>query len=311
MARILVTGGAGFIGSHIAEELSKDGSNEIVVLDNLATANKLSADFVKNLDIEFIEGSVTDAALLLKTLEDVDYVLHQAAIPSVPRSVKDPLASNAANVGGTLSLLKASLESGVKKVVCASSSSVYGDTPTLPKVETMTPNPKSPYAISKLMGEHYCRVFDELYGLETVSLRYFNVFGPRQNPFSEYSAVMPKFIYAALQDKPLRIYGDGSQTRDFTYVKDVVRANILAAGSDATGVFNIAGGRQISIQELAESIIELTGSASEVEHLDVRQGDILHSLADISKARDGLGWKPDYTLQQGLAELVNYVKPQY
>jgi len=306
MAKILVTGGAGFIGSHIAEELC--GKNEVVVLDDLSTANEQSTSFVRALPLGFVEGSINDRTTLDRLLPDVDYVLHQAAIPSVPRSIEDPLASNRANVGGTLNLLKACVDNDVERVVCASSSSVYGDTPALPKVETMNPDPKSPYAVSKLIGEHYCRVFSELYGLKATSLRYFNVFGSRQNPFSQYSAVIPKFVYSALDNKPLVIYGDGEQTRDFTYVKDVVAANLLAAQESTTGVFNIAGGKQITINELAERIISLTGSSSDIVHEQVRKGDVLHSLADISKAEKELGWKPKYSLEAGLKEYIEWAR---
>lgn len=300
---ILVTGGAGFIGSHIAEELE-----DAVVLDDMSTANRHSRGFVEESGPRLVKGSVTDLKLLKELLEGVETVYHQAAIPSVPRSVKDPLTTNRVNVGGTLTLLKACADSGVKSIVYASSSSVYGDTPTLPKAETMKPDPKSPYAVSKLAGEHYMRVFSELHGLNAASLRYFNVYGPRQDPHSQYAAVVPKFVTAALSGKPLTVYGDGSQTRDFTFVKDVVAANRKAAGR--TGVYNIAGGRQITIQELAEKILELTGSESEIRHLPEREGDIKHSLADVSKAGKELGWKPETSLEEGLRSCVDYYRPE-
>ncbi len=295
----LITGGAGFIGSNLLEAVE-----EAIVLDDLSTANKYSKEFVEDSGARFVKGSVNDRELLRDLLQDIETVYHQAAIPSVPRSVKDPLKSNRANAGGTLTLLTACRDSGVKNVVYASSSSVYGDAPTLPKAETMQPNPKSPYAVSKLAGEHYMRVFGELYGMKTASLRYFNVFGPRQNPDSEYSAVIPKFVKAALAGDPLMIYGDGLQTRDFTYVKDVVEANKKAVGK--SGTFNIAGGKQITIGELADRIVELTGSSSEVKRMDERKGDVKHSLANISKATKELGWRPEYTLDQGLKEYIDY-----
>jgi UDP-glucose 4-epimerase len=295
----LVTGGAGFIGSNLVEELG-----DVVVLDDFATSNDLSKAFVQDSAVRVLEGSITDEAKLKEALDGVDIVFHQAAVPSVPRSVKDPITSNSVNAGGTLTLLKACVDNGVKNVVYASSSSVYGDTPTLPKVETMQPNSKSPYAVSKFAGEEYMRVFGELYDLKTACLRYFNVFGPRQNPDSEYAAVVPKFVKAALAGEALTIYGDGSQTRDFTFVKDVVEANKKAVGK--RGVFNIAGGKQTSINDLASMIIDLTESKSEIKHLDERKGDVKHSLADIAKTKKELGWNPKYSLEQGLKDYIDY-----
>ncbi len=299
---VLITGGAGFIGSNIAEEIP--GAK---ILDNLSTANKESISFVRDSGFHLISGSVNNYDLLLEVLKDVDIVYHQAAVPSVPRSIEDPITTNEANIGGTLTLLKACVDSGVSKIIYASSSSVYGDTPTLPKVETMPPAPKSPYAVSKLIGEHYMRVFSELYGITTISLRYFNVFGPRQNLESQYAAVIPKFVRAALLDKPITIYGDGNQTRDFTYVKDVVSANMKASRSPDSGVYNIAGGTQTTINDLATMIIDLTGSNSEVTYLPERRGDVKHSLADISRAKE-IGWKPKYDLKKGLKEYIAYIK---
>ena len=308
MVKILVTGGAGFIGSNLAGDLCR--KEDVVVLDDLSTASDISKKFVEDLNVNFIKGSVNDQDLLKEILADVDYVLHQAAIPSVPRSIEDPLRTNHANAGGTLTLLKACVDSGVKKVVYASSSSIYGDTQTLPKVETMEPNPKSPYAVSKFVGEHYMGVFSEVYDLKTASLRYFNVYGPRQNPsptIHEYAAVMPKFIYAALQDKPLEVYGDGTQTRDFTFVKDVVEANKKAMFS-GEGIYNIAGGKQITINDLAKLIIDTIGSTSEIIHSSSRKGDVKHSLADISKAKRDLGWEPEYSLEEGLKVYLHSVE---
>ncbi len=298
--KIVITGGAGFIGSNLAEELSKD--NEIIVLDDLF-AGKLSN--IRDLDIKFVEGSITNLDLLQKLFKDVEYVFHQAAIASVPRSINDPVASNNANINGTLNVLVAAKDSGVKKVICASSSSVYGDTPELPKREDMKPTPKSPYAITKLAGEYYSTVFSEVYGLKTVSLRYFNVYGPKQDPSSEYAAVIPKFIRKAQENKPPIIYGDGEQTRDFTFVKDVVNANILAL-ERGEGVFNIASGSRISINELADKIIAMCGKSLKQIHESPRPGDVKHSLADISKAEKELRYKPEYVLEEGLRETIEY-----
>jgi UDP-glucose 4-epimerase len=303
--RIVVTGGAGFIGSNIAWSLCED--NEVVVIDNLATGNIVNIKkLVTEKKIEFVRGSVTDLKLMKKALKGADYVLHQAAIPSVPRSVRDPLATNEAGVTGTLATLVASRDSGVKKVVFASSSSVYGDTPTLPKHEGMPPSPLSPYAVTKTTAESYCKLFTDLYGLGTVSLRYFNVYGPRQDSASEYAAVIPKFIKSALKGKPLVVYGDGTQTRDFTYILDAVQANVLAAQSKAGGNYNIAAGRRITVNELAATIIEITGSRARVKHEKPRPGDIKHSLADISHARVAFGYSPEYSLKQGLLKTVDW-----
>jgi len=305
--RIVITGGAGFIGSNIAEELLKEKDNEIIIVDNLSTGKMVNIKkFNQSTNINFVKGSITDLDLLKVVFKDVDYVFHQAAIPSVPRSVKDPIASNNANVNGTLNVLVAAKDCGVKKVIYASSSSVYGDTPELPKREDMTPNPLSPYAVTKLLGEYYCSVFNDIYGLKTVSLRYFNVYGPRQDPYSDYAAVIPKFINRVSENKPPVIYGDGEQTRDFTFVKDIVRANIIAAKSDANGVYNIANGNRISINELANMIMALIGNDLTPIHDDPREGDIKHSLADISKAKKNLGYEPAYSLEEGLRGTVEW-----
>ncbi|RLG35105.1 GDP-mannose 4,6-dehydratase [Methanosarcinales archaeon] len=258
--RIVITGGAGFIGSNLAEVLALAPNNEVCVVDDLSTGK------VENLPIasgiEFIKGSITDLQLMNEVLADADFVFHQAALPGVQRSIEDPAHANEVNIRGTLNVLMAARDAGVKKVIYASSSSVYGDTPELPNREGMTPNPLSPYAVTKLVGEYYCKVFNDVYGLNTISLRYFNVYGPRQDPHSEYAAVIPRFVSRVLRGEPPIIYGDGQQTRDFTFVKDVVNANILAMNSDATGVYNIASGRMISIQELATLITRLTGLQS-------------------------------------------------
>jgi len=247
---IIVTGGAGFIGSNLVKQLVE--TNHVVVIDDLSTGHiKNIQNLITSKKIEFINGTITDLELLQKTFRNVDYIFHEAAIPSVPRSIKDPLKTNAAIALGTLNVLIAARDNHVKKVIYASSSSVYGDTPTLPKKEDMTPNPLSPYAVSKLTAEYFCQIFTRLYGLSTVSLRYFNVYGPWQDPASEYAAVVPKFITSVLNNRSPIIYGDGEQTRDFTFINDVVNANILAAESTSTGIFNIACGKRISIKNLA------------------------------------------------------------
>lgn len=301
--KIVITGGAGFIGSNIAEVLSKDNANEVIVLDDLSTGKLANT---KEMAIKFVNGSITDLELLHTIFKDVDYVLHQAAIPSVPRSINEPIASNNANITGTLNVLVAARDRNVKKVVYASSSSVYGDTPKLPKREDMTPTPLSPYAVTKLTGEHYCNVFNEVYGLKTVALRYFNVYGPKQDPYSDYAAVIPKFVSRVLRDEPPVIYGDGQQTRDFTFVKDAVTANIRAMKSAATGVFNIASGNRITIQELAELVMKLMDKDMGVILEEPRKGDVLHSLADVSKAKAGFGYEPGYRLETGLEETVKW-----
>jgi UDP-glucose 4-epimerase len=303
--KVVVTGGAGFIGSNLAEELLK--KHEVTVIDNLSTGR------IENLDqiidkINFIEGSITDMDLLKSAFSGSDTVFHEAAIPSVQRSVDDPIATNEANVEGTLKVLVAARDCNVRKVIYAASSSAYGDTPTLPKREEMKPNPKSPYAISKLAGEYYCRVFSEVYGLETACLRYFNVYGPRQNPQSQYAAVIPRFITRILAHEPPVIYGDGEQTRDFTFVRDVVKANILAMESPAEGVFNIACGERVSLNELAGKIMDIIGIKLDPIYEKPRQGDVRDSLADISSAREKLGYKPDFHLNSGLEGTIKWFR---
>ena len=302
---VVVTGGAGFIGSNLVRALA--GENEVIVIDDLSTGNPENIrGLIDNQSIMFVEGSITDLDLLNKTFKNVDYVFHEAAVPSVPRSVKDPIESNYTNVNGTLNILVAARDSGVEKVVYASSSSVYGDTPVLPKKEDMKPSPLSPYAVSKLVGEYYCQVFTEVYGLSTASLRYFNVYGPRQDPLSEYAAVIPIFISQVLNDDCPVIFGDGSQTRDFTFIRDVVNVNILAMKSKVSGVFNIAGGKRISINELAKLVMKIIGRNLDIVYEDPRPGDIMHSLADISKAKEKLGYKPRFDLTKGLEETLKW-----
>ncbi len=300
--RVLVTGGAGFIGSNLAEVLAEE--NEVVILDDLSTGSMENIKgFLKRKNVKLIRGSITDMGLLQRSLEGVDYVFHLAALPSVPRSIEDPISCNNVNINGTLNVLIAARDNKIKKVVYASSCAVYGDAATTPIAETAMINPKSPYAVAKLTGEHYCAVFSDLYNLPAISLRYFNVYGPRQNLDSEYSAVIPKFIRNAMDGKPPIIYGDGLQTRDFIFVKDVVRANILAAGSSEIGVFNIGSGACTSISELAMIIINILGKNMEPIHEEPREGDIRHSSANISKAKC-IGYEPIHLLENGLKEII-------
>jgi UDP-glucose 4-epimerase len=298
--KAVVTGGAGFIGSHIVEELIQQGYY-VVILDDLSTGKLGNIEaLLKDSDAKFVQGSVTKLSLLRRAFQGAQYVFHQAAIPSVPRSVAKPLASHEANVTGTLKVLITARECGVGKVIYASSSSVYGDTPTLPKHEGMTPHPQSPYALTKCAGEHYCQIFEDIYGLPTASLRYFNVYGPRQDPESEYAAVIPKFAKRVRDSERPIIFGDGEQTRDFTFVKDVVQANLLAAESDATGVFNIGRGASTSLNELANLITSIMGKDLNTIYQESRPGDVKHSLADISRARELLGYHPKHSLRDGL-----------
>lgn len=301
--KVVVTGGAGFIGSNLAEELAKRGYY-VVIIDDLCTGKRGNIELlIKQENVEFIQGSVTNLSLLQQVFKDVQYVFHQAAIPSVPRSIENPQATHEVNITGTLNVLLAARDNNVRKVVYASSSSVYGDTPTLPKREDMVPNPQSPYAVTKLAGEYYCGVFQQVYGLHTVCLRYFNVYGPRQDPNSQYAAVVPRFISRVFQGECLVIFGDGDQTRDFTFIEDVVEANILAAESEATGIFNIGRGERITINQLAGLTIKLIGSNVEPVHEDPRPGDIRHSLADVSRAK-AFGYEPKRSLEYGLRETI-------
>jgi nucleoside-diphosphate-sugar epimerase len=308
MAKYLVTGGAGFIGSHIVEELVTRGE-QVRVLDSFLTGKRENLrPWVDRIDL--IEGRIEDRETCREAVQGVEFVLHQAALCSVPRSVANPVATNETNVSGTLNMLWACKEVGLKRFVCAGSSSVYGESEVLPKVETMAPNPLSPYAVSKLVKEHYCRVFHRLYGLETVVLRYFNVYGSRQDPDSPYAAVIPSFTGALVRGKQAKIYGDGTQSRDFTYVKDCVQANIRACHeSEAAGeVFNIASGRKTVINHLYEKISALLGKKTPPVYEAPRAGDVRHSLADVSKAKKGLGYEPGYTIDQGLEEAIQWYR---
>lgn len=302
----LVTGGAGFIGSHIAEELVKRGEH-VRVIDNLSTGKRENLQPLMR-EIEFIEGDLRDQEASARVVEGVDFVMHQAAIPSVPRSIQDPKGSTENNLNGTLHLLLAARDAGVKRVVYASSSSVYGDSPTLPKSEDFPPAPLSPYAVSKLAGEYYCQVFSQVYGLETVSLRYFNVFGPRQDPLSLYAAVIPTFITSALAKKPLVVYGDGEQTRDFSFVANVVQANLLACEAEgiAGETFNVGGGTQTSLNQLIKELQMIVTADMNVEYAGSRPGDVKHSLASIDKAKRLMGYESAIPFGEGLRRTVEW-----
>jgi len=300
--KFLVTGGAGFIGSNIVLELLKQG-HSVRVLDNFATGRRRNLEPVRA-DIELIEGDIRSYHTVAHAVKGVEAILHQAALPSVPRSINDPITTNDVNVGGTLNLLDAARGAGVRRIVMASSSSVYGDTPELPKHEGMTPNPLSPYAVSKLTGEHYMRVFHRLYGLETIALRYFNVFGPNQDPTSQYSAVIPKFITAMKEDRQPVIYGDGTQSRDFTYISNVVNANILAATKqlDDYGIaMNIACHERISLNELIDELNKLLGKNIKPIYQAPRPGDVKHSFAAIGLIKEKLGFEVGMHFNQGLS----------
>lgn len=304
--KTLVTGGAGFIGSHLTEKLVELG-HEVVVLDDLSTGREENIAHLMD-RITFVKGSITDTALLAKIMQGVQVVFHEAALGSVPRSVEDPRTTHDVNITGTFNVLMAARDAGVKRVVYAASSSAYGDTPTLPKVETMLPNPLSPYAVSKLVGEYYCQVFTRAYGLETVSLRYFNVFGPRQNPYSQYAAVIPKFITAALKGEPLTVFGDGEQSRDFTYIDNVVQANLLAMESpQAVGkVYNVACGGRYTLNELIRQLEAVFGRQLEVQYLPPRAGDVKHSEASIAEAQRDLGYRVLMPFEEGLRRTVQW-----
>lgn len=306
--RVLVTGGAGFIGSHLVEALLRQGA-AVRALDNFVTGRRENLAGCLS-RITLIEGDITDLDTVRRASAGVDYVLHQAALPSVPRSVADPLGSNAANVTGTLNVLIAAREAGVRRVVYAASSSAYGNLDAEYKREDMPPDPRSPYAVAKLAGEHYCRAFTLTYGLETVSLRYFNVFGPRQDPNSQYAAVIPLFITAMLQGQPPSIEGDGYQSRDFTYVDDVVRANLLActAPGVAGEVINIACGGEHTILSVVETLNRLLGTAIAPVFVAPRPGDVRHSRADIGKAGRLLGYRPQVSFEEGLARTLQWYR---
>ncbi len=306
--RALVTGAGGFIGSHIAERLVKDG-HDVRVLDNFSTGRRDNLLHLHG-DLEIVEGDIQSYERVHNAVTGCEVVFHQAALPSVPRSIQDPLTSNATNVIGTLNVLLAARDAGVRRVVYASSSSVYGANPALPKHEDMATEPFSPYAVAKLAGEGYCRSFYEVYGLETVALRYFNVFGPRQDPLSQYSAVIPKFIAAFLEGRAPEIFGDGEQSRDFTYVENVARANLLAATTTGTGGrrFNIACGERTSLNALARQLSELAGAETMPTYAPARPGDVKHSVADVAAAKATLGYEVSIALRDGLARTVEHYR---
>jgi nucleoside-diphosphate-sugar epimerase len=306
--KVLVTGGAGFIGSNLVEYLLKKGF-DVRVIDNFSTGKRENLkQFEKN--IELIEGDIRSYHTVKQAVSEIEVVFHQAALPSVPRSINDPITSNEVNVGGTLNMLDASKEAGVKRFIYASSSSIYGDTPELPKNENMSPNPLSPYAVSKLAGEKYCQVFSKLYGLHTVCLRYFNVFGPRQDPNSEYSAVIPKFIKSILNMKSPTIFGDGKQSRDFTYIENIVSANFISAFSDCQSglVMNCACNEQVILNDVIKNINEIYNKNIQPVYEKARPGDIKHSYADISLISEKLNFKPSVLFKEGLVKTVNSFK---
>jgi UDP-glucose 4-epimerase len=305
----LVTGGAGFIGSHIAAGLVANGA-KVRIIDDLSTGYRENIEEIGG-DIDFIQGSVADENVLRRAVKDVELIFHQAAIPSVPRSVENPRQTHIACVDATFSLLDVAREMGVRRMVYAGSSSAYGDQPTLPKSENMSPEPLSPYAVAKLVGEYYGQVFTRVYGLETLTLRYFNVFGPRQDPSSQYSGVISRFISVLLNDEHPVIYGDGEQSRDFTYIDNVVAANLKAAETTKGigRVINIANGERITLNQLLNELVALMGKGSvTVDYRPARAGDVKHSLADISRAREFLGYEPQVDLRKGLEKTISWLK---
>jgi len=299
--RVLVTGGAGFIGSHIVEHFQ--GVAEVRVLDNLRSGYK---DNLQGLDVEFIEGSVTDRPCVEQAVKDVDYIFHLAAMISVPESMDKPIECVEINTQGTLNVLQAAAVAGVKKLCFSSSAANYGDNPTVPKLETMIPEPKSPYAVTKLDGEYYCKIFSDEGRLQTACMRYFNVFGPRQDPGSAYAAAIPIFIHKAVGNEPITIFGDGEQTRDFIFVKDIVAANVYLAENQAlTGLYNVAYGKRQTINDIAKKIIQLTNSSSKIKYAPPRAGDVKHSQASIDKITRA-GFAPNSDFRSGLEKTIDY-----
>jgi UDP-glucose 4-epimerase len=308
MSKVLVTGGAGFIGSNLTESLLRK-KHFVRVLDDFSTGKRENLIFGKEHPLlEILEGDIRDLRTCKKAMRGVEYIFHQAALPSVQRSVEDPGTSNAINVGGTLNILLAAKEEGVKRVIYASSSSIYGDTPTLPKHEEMPPHPLSPYALQKYIGEQYCRLFYQLYGLDSVSLRYFNIFGPKQDPNSVYSAVIPMFIDALLHDRPPIIFGDGEQSRDFTFIENVVQANLLAMSAEHLHgeAMNIACGKRISLNQLLKILKKILGSKLTPIYQEPRKGDVRHSLADIRKSKKFINYMPKVGTEEGLNKTVEF-----
>ena len=307
--RVLVTGGAGFIGSNLADELIRQGA-KVRIIDNLITGSRENLEDIAG-DFDFVEGDLNDEIALKRAISDVEVVFHEAALPSVPRSVDNPKETHEACLNGTFNLLTGAKDAGVRRLVYAASSSAYGDQQTLPKVETMSPEPLSPYAAAKLAGEYYCQVFNQVYEIETLSLRYFNVFGPRQDPSSMYSGVISRFINALMKDEKPVIYGDGEQTRDFTYVANVVDANIRAAQTTMGigQVLNVANGERVSLNELLDTLKSVTGKVGvTAEFLPGRRGDVMHSQADNSRAVEFLGYRKLVGLHEGLEKTIDWWK---
>jgi len=303
--KVLITGGSGFIGSHLVEHFQ--GKADVRVLDNLRTGHRRNLD---GFDVDFIEGSILERELVRKTVEGVDYIFHLAAMVSVPESMSNPIECAAINVTGLLNVLEEAAEAGVKKLCFSSSAAIYGNNPTVPKIESMVPEPASPYAITKLDGEYYCDLFTKGSNLETASLRFFNVFGPRQDPNSAYAAAVPIFIRKALAGEPLTVYGDGEQTRDFVYVKDIVAACVFAATTPGvTGVFNVGYGASTTINDIARKIIDAAGSRSTIRHEPVRAGDVKHSLASVDKLR-AAGFRPSGDIAAGIAATLRSMRAQ-
>lgn len=306
MDKFLVTGGAGFIGSNICRRLVKEG-RFVRVIDNLLTGKKSNLDDIID-RVEFVEGDMGDYETACRVLEDIDVILHQGALPSVPKSVDNPAATHRHCVDATFNMLLAARDCSVRKFVYAASSSAYGDSPTMPKVETMPTDPLSPYAAAKLFGEYYCSVFSKVFGLDTVALRYFNVFGPFQDPTSQYAAAIPAFVTAILKDTPPTVYGDGEQSRDFTYIDNVVEANLRAAESEGTNgeVVNIACGDAITVNQIIDMINDILGKNIQPEYTSPRPGDVKHSLADITKAGKLIGYKPVVEFKDGLKKAIDW-----
>lgn len=308
MAKFLVTGGAGFIGSHLVERLVRDGEG-VRVLDNFSSGKRQNLEPFGS-KVEIIEGDLRNPDDCRRACSGVSIIMHEGAVPSVPKSVEDPLTSHQANVDGTFNLLMAARDAGCKRVIFAASSSAYGDQPELPKHEKQKPDPLSPYAANKLFGEYYLRVFSLCYGLETISLRYFNVFGPRQDPKSQYAAAIPAFVTAILHNEPPTIYGDGEQTRDFTYIENVVHANLLAAKAPKTNgeVINVACGESVTVNQIIAAINQLLGKQVKAKYVDTRPGDVKHSLADISLAKRLIGYEPLVDFEEGLRRAIDWYK---
>ena len=303
--RVLITGGAGFIGSHIAEYFN--GKAEIRVLDNLRSGYRSNLD---GFDVEFIEGDICDREAVKKAMQGVDYVFHLAAMVSVPESMSKIAECVDINIHGLLNVLEEAAAAGVKKLCFSTSAAIYGDNPTVPKLETMIPEPKSPYAITKLDGEYYCNMFTREGKLQTACLRYFNVFGPRQDPKSAYAAAIPIFTAKAVTNEDITIFGDGEQTRDFIYVKDIVEANVFMAMSDFTGVYNIAYGKKITINDLVKKIVDVTDSQSKVVYKEERAGDVKHSMAGVEKLQS-TGFKPRYTFEEGMEKTISFFQQKF